>query len=185
MPKIMRNDSNGGVGAKMASCPGSLISRATNLLRTLGLSSSPLLVSTQRTLMGLRPMRRIASSMDLSSQTPLALKYSISCCRAALHRSGTSGRPVRSSNKSVWAARDERLPIAPIGHSRYFIIGVEHDAICVVRYASLPMPHAPIAQQLALETSEDGDAQFVLENSCALCLFAKALRMRASLRSGA
>ena len=50
------------------------LSRATNRLLTFGLSSSPLLVSTQRTEIGLRPMRARASEMGRSTQTPLDLK---------------------------------------------------------------------------------------------------------------
>ena len=72
--KIILNDSNGGVGAKMASCPAVRISLATRRLLMLGDWSSPLLVSTQRTEMGIRPMTFLASLMDLRSQTPLARK---------------------------------------------------------------------------------------------------------------
>ena len=92
MLNIILNDSSGGVGAKIASCPGALISRATSLLLMLGCSSSPLFVSTQRTLMGLLPIFILASLIDLISQTPFDLKYSSSFRRAALHNSGGSGK---------------------------------------------------------------------------------------------
>ena len=58
----------------MALWPAVLISLATSLLRTLGLVSSPLLVSTQRTLIGPRPIRLRASEIGLISQTPFDLK---------------------------------------------------------------------------------------------------------------
>ena len=64
-----------------------------------GLALSPLFTSTQRTLMGFRPVRCIASANFLSSQTPFSLKYRISSARAARQRSGGSGWPVRSSTK--------------------------------------------------------------------------------------
>ena len=50
--RLCLSDSNRGVGAKIASSPLSRISRATSLLRILGLRSSPLLASTYLTVMG-------------------------------------------------------------------------------------------------------------------------------------
>lgn len=51
----------GGVGAKIASSPLSLTSRATSLLRISGLRSSPLLTSTHLTVMGGLPVLLSAS----------------------------------------------------------------------------------------------------------------------------
>ena len=70
----MRNDSSGGVGAKMASYPAMRISRATRRLRYFGFSSSPLLTSTHLTLMGGRPVNLQASLM---AKTPDTLRSEI------------------------------------------------------------------------------------------------------------
>ena len=66
---IMRRDSSGGVGAKIASPPGRRISRAASLLRIRGLESSPLLVSTHLTEIGGLPVRRKHSLIRLMTQT--------------------------------------------------------------------------------------------------------------------
>ena len=103
----MRSDSRGGVGAKQASWPGPRISRATSRLLILGLVLSPLFTSTQRTDIGRRPVRWIASDILRNSHTPLLRKYSTSTRRASRHNSGGSGCPVMSSmNLSFLSAID-------------------------------------------------------------------------------
>ena len=47
--------------------------------------------------MGARPIFALASLIDLSSHTPLLMKYSISFRRAARHRPSSSGSPVLAS----------------------------------------------------------------------------------------
>ena len=72
--RIILSDSNGGVGAKIASCPAVRISRATSRLLIMGLSSSPLLASTHHTNMGDRPITDLASTVLLISHTPSDMK---------------------------------------------------------------------------------------------------------------
>ena len=106
--RIIRRDSSGGVGAKIASCPACRISLATRRLRMFGFTSSPLFVSTHRTEMGARPMRRLASFTCFTSQTPLDSKYASSLRRASMHSPGGSGSPVRSSTNLPWPTQAAR-----------------------------------------------------------------------------
>ena len=81
---IVLRDSNGGVGAKIASSPGCRIWRATSRERMFGSTSSPLFTSTHLTVMGGLPVFLLASSMAFLTHTPFDSKKSSSFLRAAL-----------------------------------------------------------------------------------------------------
>ena len=91
------NASSGGVGAKMLSSPGRLISRATSLDLYFGSASSALFVSTHFTEMGALPILIKASTLGRLCHTPLVSKYLSSSALAARTSAGMSGCPVTAS----------------------------------------------------------------------------------------
>ena len=99
--------SNGGVAANRSGRLSTLKSLATIRQRTLGVSSSPLFTSTQRTLTGFLPVTSRHSAIVLISQTPISSTTLSSSSLAALTRLGFNSLPEMSSQylfqgSSVW-----------------------------------------------------------------------------------
>ena len=107
-----RRASSGGVAAKNESSRRSAKSCATSRARTSGVVSSPLLTSTQRVRMGLRPPQRTASSHEALPQHLHSFMNETSSARAARTRSAGSAAPEISPQNSPPAALCRPTPPA-------------------------------------------------------------------------